>query len=52
MQTSLEEKAKTLNLDMSFIKSQANSNSLVNQSKFADLALINPITHENIPSTY
>lgn len=48
IQTSLEEEAKTLNLDMSFIKSQANTNSLVNQSKFADLALINPITHENI----
>lgn len=48
IQSSLEDEAKTLNLDMSFIKSQANSNSLVNQSKFADLALINPITHENI----
>lgn len=48
IQTSLEDEAKSLNLDMSFVKSQTNSNSLVNESKFSDLALINPITHENI----
>jgi len=48
MQTTLEQEAKSLNLDVTFIKSQANGNSLLNQSKFADLAMINPITHENI----
>lgn len=48
LQSYLEVEAKSLNLDISFIKSQANGNSLLNQSKFADLALINPITHDNI----
>lgn len=48
MQSSLQEEAKTLHVDINFITAQANANSLLNQSKFADLAIISPITHENI----
>jgi hypothetical protein len=48
MQNSLQEEAKTLDVDINFITAHANANSLLNQSKFADLAIISPITHENI----
>lgn len=48
LQTSLEEEAKHLNLDVNFIKSQPNGNTLLNQSKFADLVLINPVTKDNV----
>lgn len=48
IQASLEEEAKSLNLDINFIKSQPNGNTLLNQSKFADLVLINPITNDNV----
>jgi len=48
LQSTLEKEAKALNMEMSFIRSQANGNSLLNQSRFADLALITPITHDNI----
>ncbi len=48
LQSTLEKEAKALNMDVSFIRSQANGNSLLNQSRFADLALITPITHSNI----
>jgi hypothetical protein len=48
LQSNLEKEAKALNMEMSFIRSQANGNSLLNQSRFADLALITPITHDNI----
>ena len=48
MQNSLQEEAKNLSVDINFISAHANANSLLNQSKFADLAIISPITHENI----
>jgi len=37
-----------LDLDINFINSQSNSSGLMNQSKFADLAVISPITHDNM----
>jgi hypothetical protein len=48
LQTSLQEEAKSLAVDLNFINSQPNANSLLIQSKFADLAVISPVTHENI----
>lgn len=48
LQTSLQDEAKTLELDINFINSQSNSSGLMNQSKFADLAVISPITHDNM----
>lgn len=48
MQNSLQEEAKSLDIDINFISAQANNNSLLNQSKFADLAIISPVTHNNI----
>lgn len=48
MQSSLQEEAKSLSVDINFISAHTNANSLLNQSKFADLAIISPITHENI----
>jgi hypothetical protein len=48
VQNTLQEEAKSLEVEISFINSQPNANSLLIQSKFADLAVISPITHENI----
>lgn len=48
LQASLQEEADSLHLDINFINSQSNSSGLMNQSKFADLAIISPITHDNI----
>ncbi len=48
LQNSLQEEAKILDLDINFINSQSNSSGLMNQSKFADLAVISPITHDNM----
>ena len=48
LQNSLQDEANTLDIDINFINSQSNSSSLMNQSKFADLAVISPITHDNI----
>ncbi len=48
LQNSLQKEAITLDLDINFINSQSNTSSLMNQSKFADLAIISPITHENM----
>ena len=48
LQNSLQDEAKKLDLDINFINSQSNSSGLMNQSKFADLAIISPITHDNM----
>jgi hypothetical protein len=48
MQNLLQEEAKSLHMDLSIISSQSSTSSLMNQSKFADLAVISPITHDNI----
>ncbi|MCE7863423.1 MAG: hypothetical protein DYG99_07770 [Bacteroidetes bacterium CHB5] len=48
IQLSLREEARQLNLDFDFIKTQASTNLLLNQSRFADLIIINPVKHDNI----
>ncbi|MBX2915837.1 MAG: hypothetical protein KF856_11265 [Cyclobacteriaceae bacterium] len=48
VQSSLQEEARQLNLDFDFIKNHSNTNLLINQSRFADLIIINPVTHTNI----
>ena len=48
VQNSLQEEAKKLDMDINFISGQSNASGLMNQSKFADLAIICPITHDNI----
>ncbi len=48
VQNSLQEEAKSLDLDINFISGHSNSSGLMNQSKFADLAIISPITHDNM----
>ncbi|MCW5910989.1 MAG: hypothetical protein KIT62_07940 [Cyclobacteriaceae bacterium] len=48
VQSNLQEEARKLDLDFDFVKSTANTNLLVNQSRFADLIIINPVKHENI----
>ncbi|MBX2895837.1 MAG: hypothetical protein KF763_10375 [Cyclobacteriaceae bacterium] len=48
MQSGLLEEARQLNLDFDFIKNHSSTNLLLNQSRFADLIIINPVTHTNI----
>ncbi len=48
LQNSLQDEAKTLDIDINFINSPSNSSGLMNQSKFADLTVISPITHDNM----
>jgi hypothetical protein len=48
VQTDLLEEARQLNIDFDLIATHSNSNLLFNQSKFADLIIINPVKQENI----
>lgn len=48
LQTNLKEEARQLSLDFDFIKSNSSTNLLLNQSRFADLIIINPVKQENI----
>lgn len=48
MQSSLQEEARQLNLDFDFIKNHSSTNLLLNQSRFADLIIINSVKQNNI----
>jgi hypothetical protein len=48
LQSSLQEEARLLNLDFNFIKNHSNTNLLLNQSRFADLIIINSVKQDNI----
>lgn len=48
LQSNLQEEARQLSLDFDFIKNNSTTNLLLNQSRFADLIIINPVMQENI----
>lgn len=48
LQQNLQQEADQLKLDFDILKSNSNANLLLNQSRFADLVIVNPLTSENI----
>jgi hypothetical protein len=48
LKQNLQQEADQLKLDFDVLKSHSNANLLLNQSRFADLVIVNPLTSENI----